>query len=194
MSMAADPKALQQLRGVVGDGPPDLILETLLARHKNDVEASANAFFDQSASGPAPPPQQESIPVARRMDGAQPPPSDLVSVAIPPGIRGGELLQVQTANGLMHVRVPQGLHEGQTFLMRTTPPPGQAAPVARAVPSNHGQSSYPGLEHQPQVIIQQPPPVIVHASPYYHGGYYDPFFPMAGGLLGGMLIADALWW
>ena len=64
------------------------------------------------------------------------------------------------------------------------------------------QYGYPGQQQQPNVIYQQqqrPQTVhVVHSSPYGgYGGYgygYDPFFAGTMGLMGGMLIADAMWY
>ena len=74
-----------------------------------------------------------------------------------------------------------------------------SVPVARPVGSSQ---AYLSQQQQPQVIIQQQP-VYVHppayGRPYGYGygrpyGYYDPYLASGVGLLGGLLIADALFW
>ena len=39
-------------------------------------------------------------------------------VTVPLGLRGGQLLKVQTPSGLMQVTIPQGLEPGQAFEVR----------------------------------------------------------------------------
>jgi len=177
---------LIQLRALVGDDVKELELHQLLERHGGDVNAAANAYFD----GGAPP--IEGTPVA------QPPPTGLMQVTCPDGLGAGAELQVDTPAGKMRVTVPQGVAPGGTFLMRI---PQTAAPAA--LPRQQG---YPGQQMLPPMGMgqywqrhpQQPAVHMVHSRPYYggyYGGYgYDPFLAGGMGFLGGMLIADAMFW
>lgn len=195
MSSGTDPAALSSLRELVGPTPPTLVLETLLMHHRGDISAAANAYFDGGATHNSTAGTLDGVPpVARPVPAAAAPPSEqgLVTVTVPTGLAGGDEIHVQTAAGVMGARVPAGLKPGDTFLMRTTPPEGRA-PVAQARPVG-APSAYPGLHHQPQVAMQQQPVVhVVHSQPYYGGGY-----GYGGGMLmpfvGGMLMADLLWW
>jgi hypothetical protein len=141
-----------------------------------------------------------SVPVARPVGGgsssAQPADSqNLITVKVPQGSRGGETLQVNTPSGqTCHTRVPDGLKPGDTFLMRV-PPAGTACPAQRD-----------------RVVYVDRPAVgggyYGSGGGYYGGGYYgggygygrgyygrgDPYLYGGAGLLGGLLIADALWW
>ena len=167
------------LRAVLGPEPTEATLYALLAQHNDDVNASVNSYFGD----PAQPAQSTQSPAE----------GNLFHVTVPAGSAAGATIHVQTPAGLMQVQVPVGLTGGDSFLMRLPPP--SAIPVAPAVPA------YPGAANQPRVNIvhRQPPPIIVHARPYgprpYYGGYYgDPFLAGGMGLLGGMLVADALFW
>ena len=142
----------------------------------------------------------------------QQPQAPMVQVTCPPGISAGMDLQVQTEAGLMRVKVPAGIEAGGTFLMRLPAAAPAGAPVqGRPMqppmpyqqplpPQQPAYAGYPGQPQQPrQVVVQQQAPQtvhVVHASPYYGGGYYgyDPFFSGTMGLMGGMLIADAMFW
>jgi len=107
----------------------------------------------------------------------------VVQATVPEGVSAGGLLRVRTPRGLMQVKVPAGLSAGDTFLVRV--PPG----------------STPRSTSRPTVIVHEAPAVVVHSYPHtyppYYGygyGYYDPFLPGAVGFLGGMVVADALFW
>ena len=196
-----DPQALEQLRALLPE-TPSLVLETLLQRHNNDVAAACNFVFEPASSSSSnqpqrqPPPPQQGVPVA-------PPPGDdgMVQVQVPAGCVPGTTLQVQTPHGLMQCRIPDGA--GESFLMRTRPAGTGGTPSAQGVyPGNQVSSTaYPGLHSQPQVVVQQAPhTVVVQSSPYYggYGGYGGYGYGYGGGMLmpmlGGMLIADALFW
>ena len=76
--------------------------------------------------------------------------------------------------------------------------------LTRTRPIGSGsQQAYPGLGHQPNVTyVQQQQPIYVQRPPVYHSpryynrgyGYGDPLLAGGMGFLGGMLIADALFW
>ena len=80
----------------------------------------------------------------------------------------------------------------------------QAQPVAtpqQQMAAPQQMPGYPGQQLLPQqqpMVYQQPRPQVhvVHAAPYYGGyGYgYDPFLAGTMGFMGGMLIADAMFW
>lgn len=183
-----------ELRAILGPELPERDLYGLLAQHNNDVSAAVNAFFD-----PQPPAQQGQPQIARPVGEAPPP--EMCQVTVPDGCQGGDPVRVETARGLMQVAVPAGLRAGDTFLMRL-PPPGVAvaAPAqSSAYQGTRSSSAYPGAAQQPRVVVRQSPPIVVHSRPYYHpygyGPYYgDPFLYGGAGLLGGMLIADAMFW
>jgi hypothetical protein len=208
---------LTALRGIVGPEPKEFDLVQLLNAHGGDVNAAANAFFEGGIppDGPTQHAGNPAVPVARPVARPADQQHNIISVTCPPGVNEGDEIQVTTPAGLMRVRVPNGVQKGGTFLIRL---PTQA-PVAQAVPSTgapiHGQPvggpshGYPGqaqaasLSQQPVVQQQQQQPqvIVVQGSPYYggygYGGYgygYDPFFPMMGGMMGGMLLADAMFW
>jgi len=217
MSSAAEARinAITSLRKIVGNEPKEQALVDLLDRCGGDVNTAANAFFDGGLPA-APPPQfgasdapvpgmpvgasgmpiaqPSTMPVAQPM---QPPPDpSLVSVQCPANLRPGDDLQVSTAVGMMRVKVPQGVQPGGNFLVRL-PPQGGAGGASRQQPQ------YPGAAAQPQVVVQQQPRTVVHhvhSSPYTGGygygyGYgYDPLFAGTMGFMGGMLIADAMFW
>jgi len=115
-------------------------------------------------------------------------------VRVPEGCQAGSLVRVQTLRGLMQVNVPAGLAPGNEFLLRlptphlptNRPPPGVSMP------------NYPGANMAPNTVVHHaaPPPIIVHSHPYAYPyrGYYDPFPAAAVGLLGGLLVADVLFW
>ena len=175
---------LSTLRSIVGSDAKEGDLLNLLERHQGNVQAAVSEFFD----GPAAPPTA----VARPAD--TPPPADeqIVQVVCPAGAGPGVMLQVQTHAGAMHVTIPQGVGPGQTFLVRC--PPSAQAPGAQ-VPG------YPGLQNQPTVVVarRQPAVHVVHSRPYYgpypYRGYYGgTALGVGAGLLGGMLIADAMFW
>mmetsp|Transcript_14136 Transcript_14136/g.43229 ORF Transcript_14136/g.43229 Transcript_14136/m.43229 type:complete len:178 (-) Transcript_14136:432-965(-) len=177
---------MQQLREVVGPGPSDAELREILAAHKGNVAAATDAWF--GTHDPAPVPVATPVPPPA----AVLPPLEHLSVTVPPGLAGGAQLQVRTPDGrLMSVQVPDGLREGQQFLMRVPP-----AQPAQGVLVQHGSHPHP---QQPMVHHHHhhSQPNIVYASPYpYYPApypYYDPFLPAAG-FLGGMLVADALFW
>ena len=182
----------------------------LLERSGGDVNAAVNAFFDggapvtgtPAAMPVAQPVSRPAMPVAQPV--AQPPPGNVVQVVCPAGVRAGESLQVSTESGLLRVTVPDGIVEGAAFLVRC-PPAGAGS--FNAPHRGHAQQQqqqyhgYPGQAQQPQIVVQQQPQTVhvVHSSPYYGGygygyGYGDPFLAGSMGFLGGMLIADAMFW
>ena len=202
---------LNTLRKLVGNEPREIDLVHLLERHRGDVNAAANEFFDGGAPRPGQPVAQR-MPVAQQLPIAQPvpqqqlpvaqpaPSNDLISVSCPAGVSVGDEIQVSTPAGLMlRVKIPAGVSPGTSFLVRT-PPSSPAVAVAQPLGGGAPSSGYPG---QAQTMAQPPPmpppppqTIIVHSSPYYGGyGYgYDPFLGVGMGMLGGVLIADALWW
>jgi len=117
-------------------------------------------------------------------------------------------LQVNAPSGAMRVTVPAGLKEGDVFLVRQ--PAGQhSIPTARHVASasssrayaQNYSGAYPGASSQPNVVVVQQQPPMVYPRPYYGGypgygyGYgYDPLLMGGMGFMGGMLLADAMWW
>lgn len=183
---------LDKQRNIVGDEPSEDMLLSLLRRHNDDIEAAANAYFDGQAAPTSSPLQGQQV-------------SGLVQVTVPVGVVGGQEIQVSTDDAApFRVTVPAGLVEGDDFLAR--PPSTQrrgAVPVARPIGQSPAHSDYPGLStlppqpaQPPLVVVQQPPPVprcrgrpCCYGRPYY----YDPLMPMMG-FMGGMLIADALFW
>ena len=122
-------------------------------------------------------------------------------VTVPAGSRGGDELQVETASGPMRVTIPPSLTPGDAFLVRPPPTNSQSIPVAR--PIGRARSKRARLGHQPNVTyVQQQQPIYVQRPPVYHSpryynrgyGYGDPLLAGGMGFLGGMLIADALFW
>ena len=213
-------EGLRALRALIGNEPREQDLLNLLERCGGDVNTAANAFFDGGVN--AAPPQQQAPPGYNpndpAVDGrpvAQPIPGDVVAVECPQGVVGGMDIQVQTHAGLMKVTVPQGVQPGATFLVRipagaqgaSQPPLQQPQPAFMHQPPpqyqqyqpQYQQQGYPGQSQQPQVIYQQAPQpqtIVVHSSPYYGGYGYgpDPFLYGGMGFLGGMMIADAMWY
>jgi len=192
---------LSQLREIVGTEPLDDTLMALLTAHRHDVTAAANAYFDGAARAPI-----TGTPVAP----PPPPEANLLQCTVPAGMFPGQELRVETDAGPMRVTIPAGVGAGDVFLVR---PPSvarrqQTIPTARPVGSS--QQAYPGLQHQPNVTYVQPNVTVVqqpvhYARPYGYGGYGygyggygygygDPFLATGVGLLGVMLIADALFW
>lgn len=160
-------------REIVGPGPSDDVLKRLLSDNNYNVTAAANAYFDgQSAT--------------HRFDQQ---PEQLMQVTVPEGKRGGQELRFTAPSGeSMRVTIPRCLRPGDVFLVR--PPPH--APVAHAIPIGARRtSSYPAAGQQPNVIYVQQP--VVYNQPRYRRGY-DPMLSAGVGFLGGVLIADALFW
>merc|ERR1711920_597673 len=165
----------KELRAILGPEPSESTIYSLI-EHNGSVHAAVNAHF-----GGAPSPATAAPAAAAQ---------DLVRVLVPEGCQGGSPLRVQTDRGLMQVNVPAGLSPGNEFLLRI--------PRPREQPAGH-IPNYPGAAMAPTVSVYHvaPPPIIVHSHPYAHPyrGYYDPIFPGAAvGMLGGLLIADALFW
>lgn len=175
---------LRQLREVIGPGPSDSELRNVLSRHR-DVAAATDAWF-----GAQEPPRQPAIVTATPvLAPPRPPAADHVSVTVPAGLAGGAQIQVQAPDGRRLIaQVPPGLRSGDQFLVRV-PLPG-AAP-ARAVRASQG-----GQPQQTVVYHHHRGPQYIGAVPYYGYSqpYYDPVLPAAAGFLGGLLIADALFW
>ena len=168
---------LSTLRAVVGPEAKEGDLLRLLEKHNGDVQRAIAEFFDGPQDHATPPPTA----VARAADQA------LYQVVTPQGMRPGQQLQVHTPSGIMRVTIPEGVAAGQVFLVRCPP---QAGP------------GYPGLQ-QPSVVVQQRPAVhVVHSHPYYGrpygyrrgSRYCNDGVGVGVGLLGGLLIADALFW
>jgi len=173
-----------QLRAVLGAEPTEATLYELLAHNQDDVERCVNAYFDPQA--PAAQSQTAQTPTSEQQ---------LFQVTVPAGSVEGSTIHVQTPSGLMQVQVPAGLSSGDNFLLRL--PPSSTLPVGSAVPA----AAYPGASHQPRVNVVHRQPVVVHAHPYgrrygygYGYRYGDPFLYGGVGMLGGMLVADALFW
>ena len=172
------------LRSILGPDAREGDLLLLLERHQGNVEACVAEHFD----GPSAPPTA----VARLADTPPPANDQLVQVLVPAGAGPGVVMQVETPTGAVHVTVPPGVRSGTTFLVRC--PPAQAQVSRATVPG------YPGLQSQPTVVVQRQPAVhIVRSRPYYYGyggrPYgYDPYLGVGVGFLGGMLIADAMFW
>jgi len=173
---------LTLLRGVTGPEAREGDLLALLERHGGDVNAAINTYLDAGVHGaPQPPPGYAASSSA--------PAQALLQVTCPAGVRAGEEIQVSAPAGLMRVVVPQGVAPGQTFLMRC---PGQTAQQQQ--------------QQQPSVVVVRQSPRCVVARPYgcYGGGYYggcyrrgyygDPYVGAGVGLLGGLLVANALFW
>ena len=166
---------LSTLRAVVGPEAKEGDLLRLLEKHNGDVQRAIAEFFDGPQDHATPPPAS----VAHAADQA------LYQVVTPQGMRPGQQLQVHTPSGIMRVTIPEGVAAGQVFLVRCPP---QAGP------------GYPGLQ-QPSVVVQQRPAVhVVHSHPYYgrpygyRRRYCNDGVGVGVGLLGGLLIADALFW
>ena len=183
MSSARDlVQELSSLRSVVGPDADEGKLLQLLEKHNGNVHIAITEFFDG--------PQAFPSTVAR------PAHQELVQVVTPHGMWPGQQMQVQTPSGTMMVTIPEGVTGGQTFLVRC--PPVAQAQVAQ------GGAGYPGLPHQPVVVVQRRPVVhVVHSRPYYgpYGPYGYGYRPRYGycdgvgvgvGVLGGLLIADAM--
>lgn len=212
--MSSLTEALTSLRKIVGNEPKEQDLIALLQRCNMDANAAANAYFDGGVAGPDPFPSMiQGVPVAEPVQA----PSPVVAVTCPPGVGAGDDLQVQTEAGLLKVQVPAGVTAGAQFLVRL--PGGARPPAAPAIAAPGFQGCYSGAMQPPQqpqqqgayggaypgaaqmpprVMVQQQPAVhVVHASPYYGGygyGYGDPFLAGTMGFMGGMLIADAMFW
>jgi len=179
----------------VGPEPSNETLTVLLERHNFDVAAAANAYFDGARGrGPA---------AGEPIDGTPVPEAGLFEVTVPEGMAAGQELRVETDNGPMRVVIPAGLVARGVFLVRPPARRAQQATIPQARPvggrpqvAYPGQAAYPGLNHQPGVALRQQQPVYVRPCPRYGGYYggYDPFLASGMGLLGGMLIADALFW
>ena len=173
---------LSSLRAVVGPEAKEGDLLRLHEAHNGDVQRAVAEFFDGPQDHAAPP-----TAVARPAD------PELCQVITPQGMRPGQQLQVHTPSGMMRVTIPEGAAEGQVFLVRCPPQAAQAG------------AGYPGLQHQPSVVVQQRPVVhVVRSNPYcgprpygYRRGSRYGCNDGVGagvGLLGGLLIADALFW
>ena len=109
-----------------------------------------------------------------------------MSVTIPAGVSGGQMLQVQTPSGLMQVMVPNGLSAGQSFEMMV--PSVAAPPMAQPVQQQPVyQQQPPPQQQQPNVVVVNQPPQVVHVGgPGYGYGYgYGPD-PFLGRFVGGM--------
>lgn len=204
------------LRAVVGTEPKEYDLINLIQRCNGDVALAADTFFQggihSEPAAPAAGPQPTTgVPVARPMeDQARQQQQNLVQVACPDGVRSGDQINVTTPTGVVRVTIPDGIAPGQQFLVRapSQPPPPTAYAQPVGAPGGGAPAQYPGQaqlpqQTQPNVVYQQQQPQVVHVvgSPYYggygYGGYgygYDPFLGMGMGMLGGMMIADAMWW
>jgi hypothetical protein len=202
--------AMTALRELLGPDPREGDLLELLQRSNMDVNAAADTYF---LGGHA-----EGVPVARPVSKPQatvaapppPPPLDLFQVQCPAGKYAGDEITVSTPSGRRcRVTVPNGVAPGTTFLVRL--PADGASSIANGASSSRLSN----------VVYVRQPPQVVHVvdSPYgpyggyYHrtsGGYpyaygsfgryygprygYDPVVGMGVGFLGGMLVADALFW
>jgi hypothetical protein len=161
----------------------------MLSRHGSDVAAATDEWF--GAQDPRPTP----IAIATPVHASPPPPvSNHLSVTVPAGWTGGAQIQVQAPDGrLLVAQVPEGLSGGDQFLVQM-PPPG-VAPAQAVGASQEGQPRRTVVHHH-----YHQSPHYVGVAPYYggcHAGpypYYDPVLPAAAGFLGGMLVADALFW
>ena len=185
---------LSALRLIVGTEPKEQDLVNLLHRCKGDVNAAANVFFDGGAN------VVDGMPIAQPSQQQ----TSVVSVTCPAGVTEGSEIQVQTEAGLMRVTVPKGVTPGTAFLIRlpsqvSLPNAGVAQPVGGG---GQAAAGYPGQGMQPNVQYhqQQPQVVVVQGAPYGYGyggygyGGMGPGMGMGMGFLGGMLIADAMYW
>eukprot|EP00320_Phaeocystis_rex_P014703 CAMPEP_0119077074 /NCGR_PEP_ID=MMETSP1178-20130426/92235_1 /TAXON_ID=33656 /ORGANISM="unid sp, Strain CCMP2000" /LENGTH=185 /DNA_ID=CAMNT_0007059409 /DNA_START=40 /DNA_END=597 /DNA_ORIENTATION=- len=175
-------KELSSMRAVVGPDADEGELLRLLEKHHGNVQLAITEFYD----GP-----QAQAPARARPWANQ----ELVQVVAPLGTCPGQQMHVQTHLGMLRVTIPEGVTGGQTFLVRC--PPVAAQPGV----------GYPGLQHQPVVVVHRRPPPVVYSRPYYgpcgpypygyryrygpRWGYYDSV-GVGVGVLGGLLIADAM--
>jgi len=158
---------MSELRQILGDEPKEFDLLQLLQRCNGDVNATADVFFSGSI-----PPAQVATPV-------QTAPPSLVQVTCPDGHGPGDHINVSTPAGLVRATIPNGVGPGANFLVPL--PTCGARPV-----------------QQPQIIhVVGSPFGVPYGRPYgcYGRPYgYDPVLGFGAGMLGGMLIADALFW
>lgn len=82
-----------------------------------------------------------------------------MQVAVPPGVRSGQQIQVCTPTGLhMVLSVPQGVSEGQLFLVEypmEEAPPVTVSAVAVDSPAMASASAIPA-QRQPQAMVNYP--------------------------------------
>ena len=198
--------AMTTLRELLGPDPREGDLLELLQRSNMDVNAAADSFF--SAGGHA-----GGVPVARPVSKPQatvaapppPPPLDLFQVECPAGKYAGDEITVSTPSGRRcRVTVPNGASPRTTFLVRL--PADGASSLANGASSSR-LSNVVYVQQQPQVfhVVDSPygPYGGYYGPDYAYGSYgryygprygYDPVVGMGVGFLGGMLVADALFW
>jgi len=172
--------AMTALRELLGPDPPEGVLLELLQRSNMDVNAAADTYF---LGGHA-----EGVPVARPVSKPQ------ATVAAPPPPPPLDLFQVQC---------PAGKYVGDEITVST--------PSGRRCCSRHRLSNVVYVRQPPQVVHVVDSPYGPYGGYYFRsGGYpyaygsfgryygprygYDPVVGMGVGFLGGMLVADALFW
>ena len=124
-------KGIIELRGVLGDEPKEQDLIDILRKANFDVNASLDMYFGGDSVAPT------ATPIAQPV-----PPPDVVQVTVPNGVSAGQEIHVQTAAGLMGVRVPEGATPGSAFLVRL-PPPAQLPPRLHALLLHLGGAPQP---------------------------------------------------
>lgn len=114
---------------------------------------------------PRPTPQ----PMPPAMPPTNPPAPQKMTVRVPPGMRGGQMVQVQTPAGLMNVPIPMGVAAGAAFefLLPSLPPPGPPPGrhiTAPAPPPSQMPSAPPSALQPAMAGATAPPPASAPVS------------------------------